>query len=532
MKISFKYRVKSAANEWISVEPNSLIQLKEGESYQIKFEYPICIEVSKELDRMGCEKLDDRLYAFRLINFAGELTLSSVRINVQPSKFTADSLSLMLEEISEASSSLLFGWGTPASFEVQANSTENNPRPYHQLQFLRQHMLRADVGNRLQDHLTTIEYGATNDIERHRKPVPLSHVKHLDARAVQKLVSSPAKLAKIGRDSSLYESLLAKKLSFGNPLSRHLSIEVWQPSKQLSFDTPENQFVKHVLADCTNLVNRFVTNRKLHNTMRDDCKKMLSILFTLSGSNFLNGVSNLQYFSTPSQALLKAPGYREVLSFWMQFLQHRSLPLNSDELSDLLEGKNLALLYEYWVFIRVNKAVAKVLGVKTVKKVSVRRDELGESLGHSISVTFNENIYVQFNKSFSRLKGETYSTPFRPDVVLSVNGYFHIFDAKYKMTKASFIDGDYLDEDEDKGLNGVYKRDDLYKMHAYKDAIYNVRSAFVLYPGDATVFFSSNGNKFENLSEIDNIDGVGAIALQPGKDSYCLQTIVDMIVGQ
>lgn len=521
MNIAFKYRDRVSGDDWSSVGSHSLLELKEGKSYLLKFKQPVNSGIAKELSAIGCEQLDTALYALRVINFAGEFTLAKVQVQIQPSKFTASSMSLMLEEISEMSASLVFGWGAPTLFQAQVSTTAHNPPPYHQLQFLRRSMLRAEIGERLQDYLEIIEHNPAKEFDRNRKPVPLSRVKHLDSRAIQKLVSHPAKMAQIEQHSPLYGSVLAKSLAFGLPPCQHLPIEVWQPSKQLSYDTLENRFVKRVIQECTDLVNRFVAHKKLHLSMRNDCQQMLSILTTMSKSPFLSGIRDLQNFSAPSQALLKAEGYRGVFTFWMQLIQHRSLPLDAAETVDLLEGKNLALLYEYWVFMQVVSAVALALGTTHAQKVSTSRDELGERLNHSYCVCFGENVSVKFNQSFTHSQGTSYSTSLRPDVVLSVAGSDYVFDAKYKMSKVSIVG-----EDEDEGLDGIYKRADLYKMHTYRDAIHNVRAAFVVYPGSDSIIFASDGKKLDIGPEIGPVDGVGAIALQPGKDRYDLQCIL------
>ncbi len=65
---------------------------------------------------------------------------------------------------------------------------------------------------------------------------------------------------------------------------------------------------------------------------------------------------------------------------------------------------------------------------------------------------------------------------------------------------------------------GDFKRGDLYKMHAYRDAIPAARSVWILYPGGEFRFFDASGDESvatspEELPE--SICGVGAIPFAP-----------------
>ena len=67
------------------------------------------------------------------------------------------------------------------------------------------------------------------------------------------------------------------------------------------------------------------------------------------------------------------------------------------------------------------------------------------------------------------------------------------FDAKYKFSRG---------EDEE-----VYRREDLHKMHAYKDAIHNTYGAYILYPGEVITIHREQDTKA--------IPGIGAFPARP-----------------
>lgn len=529
MSIAFKFKLRKEEDAlWQDANLGTKITLDENIKYLLKFETTLNQQSCKEISAVGGERLDKNLFALQINNFVGDFMLAGITVNVRSKKFSTSTLSKMLEEISEKSTSLLFGWATPTSLKSQFNSLKHNPVPYHQLQLLRQMILRNEVGNRLQDYIAITEMNPTSEFEHYRKPVHLAKVKHLDSRAIQQILSHPQKLARLQPGAPLSGTDLAKKLTFGTPARQHVPVEVWQSSRQLSFDTFENRFVKRVLEDCILLVHRFVEHKKLHTSMRDDCRQMLTILTELNDVPFLKDITPLASFDMPSQVLFKAEGYRDVYLFWMRFLQHRSLPLDDLETTQLLEGKNIALLYEYWVFIRVLSAVEQETKHKAISQLSVLRNELGDSLKHNLSVMYGDDITVRFNQSYTRSSKTAYSTPLRPDVIIQIKESVYVIDAKYKLRKLN-VSEDF----DDKGQQeSSYIRADLYKMHAYKDAIYGVKGAFIAYPGTLFSFFSSTGLFVNSPSAIKNIDGVGAIALQPGNDTNDLQVIVKKILQE
>ena len=86
------------------------------------------------------------------------------------------------------------------------------------------------------------------------------------------------------------------------------------------------------------------------------------------------------------------------------------------------------------------------------------------------------------------------------------------FDAKYRVENITEIFGaadDDLSVEKSQQKQGKYKRADLLKMHAYRDAIRRSEGAYVLYPGG-----KDNPTRFEGFHEI--LPGLGAFAIKPG----------------
>ena len=92
-----------------------------------------------------------------------------------------------------------------------------------------------------------------------------------------------------------------------------------------------------------------------------------------------------------------------------------------------------------------------------------------------------------------------------------IKNEYHQFDAKYKVDNLAKLFGkntENLDEEKAEQRAGKYKRVDLLKMHAYRDAIRRSAGAYVLYPG-------TDEKNFKGFHEL--LPGLGAFPLRPNE---------------
>ena len=508
MTAAFGYRARSEP-AFRPAASGSTITFSEHVEYILSFAGGCPPGVASRFTELGGDLLqpDTGVVSFR--NFVGRAELAGVGIDVVSAKIGAGGVSRILQEISALASNLVFGWRSPTGFAASSDASHYPPVPYHQLQLLRRMMLGEPPGKRLQDWLAAVERSPTRRFEPERPVVSPDRVRRLDPRAVQSVFRHVDRLVPLESETTLANNALARALTFGDPPKRHFPGRIAAPRGRLSFDTAENRFVKHVIGECLAIVYRFVDHPKLHSGLRDDCRLMLSTLEQAAASPFLMEAGRLSGFQAPSQALAKADGYRAMSVFWLDLTRHLSLPRSPAETGFLLEGRDLATLYEYWVFLKVLEAVVTVSGCAPNGQPEIRRDELGESLSVGLPVELGPSITVQFNPTYRRGTGTAYSTPLRPDVVVEIDGIRHVFDAKYRLDR---FDDSEADADDDPA---TYKRADLYKMHTYRDAIASVRTACVVYPGSEFVFFERSGVKRVAPNPMTLLDGVGAIPLRP-----------------
>ena len=509
MTVAFSYRARSEETAFQAIAVGATVAFDERVEYALSFPGDCPPSLAQRLKELGGDLIGSGIGVLAFRNFVGRTEFAGATIEVVSTKIGAGGVSRVLEEISDLASNLVFGWRSPAGFEATAVPLNRAPVPYHQLQFLRRNMILAPPGERLQDLLAAIERNPTRRFEPERPVVSPERVRRLDNRAVHSIFSRMERLVPVPAGAAIANNSLAKALTFGTPSCAHFPARVAAPRGRLSFDTAENRFVKHVVGECLALVYRFVDHQKLHISLRDDCRQMLSILEHAAAATFLSEAGRLSGLHAPSQALTKADGYREVFGFWNALTSHVSLPRSAVETTRLLEGRDMATLYEYWVFLKVLQAVSKVAQIQPAGPPAIKRDDLGDSLVLGLSSALGPDITVSFNPTYMRSTSTAYSTPLRPDVIVECEGLRHAFDAKYRLERFDVAESDADDR------SATYKRADLYKMHTYRDAIAGLNTAFVVYPGSEFVFFDRSGKKYSTPNDLRMPDGVGAIPLRP-----------------
>jgi predicted component of viral defense system (DUF524 family) len=129
---------------------------------------------------------------------------------------------------------------------------------------------------------------------------------------------------------------------------------------------------------------------------------------------------------------------------------------------------------------------------------------------------FDDGCVLVYNQAYRQPR--SYSVPLRPDVTWMRFGRPEVvLDAKFRLERLALV-GDDTEE-----AGSTAKREDLYKMHTYRDAL-GVRAAVAVYPGDQAVFYEVQrgySKLFPTVFPLDellngDLSGVGALPLKPG----------------
>jgi len=261
-----------------------------------------------------------------------------------------------------------------------------------------------------------------------------------------------------------------------------------------------------------------------------------------------------------SPVLQRKAGYRDLLRWWLRF--HTAAELSWEGGEDLFYAgqRNVADLYEYWLFFELldwfcrtcrggeRPAIEELIEGLEDGSPNLRlkkRLQLGPFVGTFAGQSRRLNARFAYNRRFEvttdRQRGGSWTRRLHPDYTLTFwpeglseaaaerqELLVHVhFDAKYRVEDIEGLFGlsDEDDADEDDVSNpGNYKRQDLLKMHAYRDAIKRSQGAYVLYPGRA-----NEAVKFKGFHEI--LPGLGAFGVAPDEDGNAqgLETLSEFL---
>ncbi|HBC29708.1 MAG TPA: hypothetical protein DC024_00470 [Clostridiales bacterium] len=331
---------------------------------------------------------------------------------------------------------------------------------------------------------------------------------------IKQIINNPRYLVKLAAGSGLRETQLSHKLNGMFP-------EKIRATRLCGYiDNPENQFCKYFLLYCQDITNGLqetTANSQIHertNWVLTEIKRLLNL-------EFFQHISGLRKIPFSSQVLQKRTAYKELFIIYNRLNQLIRVDDNKNW-KEMIELKDAAQLYEYWSFFKLCQAVGK-----PIKSIRTKTNPLQVELPYGLKVLFPQKIKVFYNKTyrFGENTNQSYSVTLRPDIVLQVKDEIYVFDAKFKLDKiyeGVFQDAD--DEENETGSGTTFKKEDIYKMHTYRDAIRGCRGAYVLYPGNETRIFPVDGDE--------GIDGVGAVSCSINGVNRELKEVIEKIVGE
>ena len=343
------------------------------------------------------------------------------------------------------------------------------------------------------------------------------------------------------------------------------------PDKCDTIDSFENQFVKYVLTQFYGFCSDIAGKRNASDRLKSEANAVCNVLLKFINAPFFKDVSMPRHINLNSPVLQRKEGYREVLQGWLIFDLAAKLGWNGGDNVYDAGKRNVAALYEYWLFFKLLEIISDLFNIRhedKCKLVSKDKDGLNLEIKQGrmkmisgVSDVGGRNINVRFyyNRTFGHKEdihaAGSWTLPMRPDYTLSMwpgdideieaekeEVIVHIhFDAKYRVNQIT-IDNEDSDsceiDDENSNLNkelsaekeieesgtyeiGKYKRSDLLKMHAYKDAIRRTSGAYILYPGTER----STKSGFHEI-----IPGLGAFCISPDNENNQIKELKSFLM--
>lgn len=317
-----------------------------------------------------------------------------------------------------------------------------------------------------------------------------------------------------------------------------------------TIDTHENRFIKYALEQFL-LFCIDIERRVSNSPTGQEARQLIHRLEDYLNHDLFRSVSSPTNLKLNSPILQRKEGYREALRSWLLFDLAAKLIWKGGD--DVYSGgkRDIAILYEYWVFFQLLEAVQRVFRISPEslsELIGETDDGLGLRLkkGSHIAVSGVSdtgprllNVEFSFNRPFRKSdypEGGSWSLTLYPDYTLSLwpagmdvdvaeaqELIVHIhFDAKYK-TRHLVDDG--LSEEETNEASPTekrYKNEDLIKMHAYRDAIRRTAGAYIIYPGNVP---------YERRGFQEILPGLGAFAVSPSRTDTGIRHVEQFILA-
>ena len=340
---------------------------------------------------------------------------------------------------------------------------------------------------------------------------------HVETRSTARPVAPSASIV---RQMASRQPRVPLRRPIGGLCSIPRTVEVERT--EATTDTVPNQFVRFVLESFLETVDviesRLGDDPTTTGRWRLETRRLRGRLEQRLASPLMRSVSRLTQMPAGNQVLHKRAGYRDVLAIWLQSQLAGTLTWTGGDDVYSAGTRDVAALYEYWCFLQL----AEILGARcdhpfdTSTLIADEEDGLTLSLRSGrrshLSSRATRNgvrvgVHLYFNRTYSKPNG-SWTISMRPDYTVeltTVDRYDVVwppvrihFDAKYRVTPAG----------KHSRPAGGAKRDDLLKMHAYRDAIRQSAGAYVLFPGDS----NETLNEYQEL-----LPGLGAFRLRPAE---------------
>lgn len=449
----------------------------------------------------------------------------------------------MLGDIAEYYTDLVLQQGAPVTQRLEIDTNTSAETLYQRFAFVKS-LIESDAFSEAIHKIISNPIRKWTDSNIQRK---IDGVKRFTRKNIREIVSSNDRI-------NLSESYRRGIPSCLTSVPRTIEVEY----KKDTIDNQENQFIKFVLRSLSMFCWDLKEMKNASSRLKAEAETTIELLNIYLENQFFRQISMPTHLNMNSPVLQRKEGYREILQSWLLF--DLAAKLNWDGGDDVYSAgkKNVATLYEYWLFFKLLELISQFFDIQAKDKlqlVSFDSDKINLNLiqgktrmvyGQQETLSRKINVAFYYNRTFSKVaddkdpihKAGSWTMAMRPDYTLSLwpgeideneaerqDLITHIhFDAKYRLNKITLENTnceteDLLIEKEEQEC-GIYKRADLLKMHAYKDAIRRTSGAYILYPG-------TENKSIKGFHEV--VPGLGAFSIRPGhweEDSISLKQFI------
>lgn len=310
----------------------------------------------------------------------------------------------MMENITEFCTDLLMQQSSPVTSRYCVDAEADAQTEYERFAFVKS-LVESST---FEESLLRIESQPITKWENFETDRPIQSVRSLKNREVRQLVTSRQRL----------------QLPLESPVRNMIDSvpgAIRVQSLKDTVDVPENRFVKFVLNSFLGFCSSIRQNKYAKERLRTEAEEVCQLLFTHLANPLFQRVGNMTTLPLGSPVLQKRSGYREILQKWLMFDMAAKLSWEGGEDVYSAGQKNVARLYEYWLFIKLLKFFSQKFSIPHVeqnKLLQKTEGNLGLSLkegktqvlkGRFSSKGRTLNVAFAYNRTFQQTKD--YSSP-------------------------------------------------------------------------------------------------------------------------
>lgn len=467
-----------------------------------------------------------------IINFKGDIGFTDIlikvdgqneikcRLEVYPSKIDyKEDYEAILRDVNEEIYNLAYGFLGRTYLAADINNTYNNVDTefYSILNYIFDKFIKA---------VDIVLYNPYHELIKVNTVVKHNEIKKVTKETIKWLEKRPDLIRKIN--------------------GKYIPNEALKTKKYISTDTKENRFIKFILINIRNKIDKFILKylknpksnfkeeKNSDNLLVKKLKYFNREINRKLNSDILRNIKSEYREVSHSLVFTMASGYKEVYKYYLML--QRGLNIESNIFS--LSIKELSLLYEYWCFIKIGSLLKKKYNLVSSDFLQVNRNGIFVTLkkGKEASLTYEHPITKEKFTIYYNSKRKSETVLQTPDNILKLDkqgssrAYEFIFDAKYKIdTTDAYI--------ERYGSAGP-KEEDINTMHRYRDAIlyskksseieikHSIFGAFVLFPYNNEELYKNNAF----YKSIDKVN-IGGIPFLPSTTKL-MEEFLDEIINE
>ena len=437
-----------------------------------------------------------------------------ITIEVFPSKisYKEDYLAIVADVTKEVYN-LVFDFlrKTYESFDV-SSSRQSSPVEFFAIiqKIYDEYIAAADMVLRSPHHL----------LQQESEVLPQHKIRRCDGKTLRWLEKHPGQMVR-GENGVLVEKALAIR-------------------KYVTYDTRENRLTKYMLEQTARRLEQFrkqyeLMSQNTDSAVLDRIRGMIAGIQRRCNTGFMKDVSSEPSGAGMSLVFGMAPGYRQLYRCYL-LLQH-GLAVTGSVFN--ISVKDLAVLYEYWCFIKLNSLMKDKYELVSQDIIRTNGTGLSVSLikGQRSRVKYRdlktgEVITLSYNPTAVNVPTVTQ----RPDNVLRLEkkgaetDYEYVFDAKYRINPSVEGTDYHLTISKTPGP----EVDDINTMHRYRDAIvyHHGASSFERTMFGAYVLFPyTNEEEYRHHRFFESIDkvNIGGLPFLPTATSMVTDMLDDLI---